>query len=396
MQMSEIRNVYYEITSFHNLMEAEKEVAKGKHEKAAILRFESKLEDNLMELQNNLRRMRAPKVQYKSFMVYDPKVRRVIYIDYWNKIVQRAFYDVINPKLCKKFIADTYACIPGRGQLPAMKRLYEWFQMTRTAGGKWYYYKFDVAKFFYRIDHEILMKICEKKIGDKRAIALLRYYVCNQQIPFGMPETANQATIKTEEMEYDVGIPIGGGLSHTLGNLYLDELDQYAKRVLQIDKYERYMDDVVILDNDKERIKRNGKLMEDFVIKRLNLHFNKKTALRPVTCGCEFVGYNIFQDHVILRKSTTLRMKRHMKKKMLQYQKGEITFAEADSTVQCYKAMMKHVNSTRLEEEIWDWFVLTHGEFRRKEIREEADPELWPKFFTEGGADQCRIAEAAY
>lgn len=357
-----IRNVYYEITSFHTLMVADTHVSKGKRENTERLRFYDNREGNLEEISTLLRAGKVPKVEYHSFYVYVPKVRKVIFIDYWSKVVQRAIYDVLNPKICRTFIEHTYACVKGRGQLAAMEQLYTWMRETRTSGTEWYYYKFDVAKFFYRIDHEILMDICRKKIDDPRTVDLLGYYINNDAVPFGMPLDANQLTITKEQMLYDLGIPIGGGLSHMLGNMYLDPLDQFCKRVLGIKRYIRYMDDIIILDNDKERLKEYGRRMTQFLEERLHLNFNNKTALRPVRVGCEFVGFVIYNDHVILRKSTTLRMKRTLRKTRQDYHDNLITFKEANATMQSYLAMLSHVDCKKFKEKLLDEFVLTHAD----------------------------------
>lgn len=357
-----IRNVYYEITSFHTLMVADTHVSKDKRENTERLRFYDNREGNLEEISTLLRAGKVPKVEYHSFYVYVPKVRKVIFIDYWSKVVQRAIYDVLNPKICRTFIEHTYACVKGRGQLAAMEQLYTWMRETRTSGTEWYYYKFDVAKFFYRIDHEILMDICRKKIDDPRTVDLLGYYINNDAVPFGMPLDANQLTITEEQMLYDLGIPIGGGLSHMLGNMYLDPLDQFCKRVLGIKRYIRYMDDIIILDNDKERLKEYGRRMTQFLEERLHLNFNNKTALRPVRVGCEFVGYVVYNDHVILRKSTTLRMKRTLRKTRQDYHDNLITFKEANATMQSYLAMLSHVDCKKFKEKLLDEFVLTHAD----------------------------------
>ena len=357
-----IRNVYYEITSFHTLMVADTHVSKGKRENTERLRFYDNREGNLEEISTLLRAGKVPKVEYHSFYVYVPKVRKVIFIDYWSKVVQRAIYDVLNPKICRTFIEHTYACVKGRGQLAAMEQLYTWMRETRTSGTEWYYYKFDVAKFFYRIDHEILMDICRKKIDDPRTVDLLGYYINNDAVPFGMPLDANQLTITEEQMLYDLGIPIGGGLSHMLGNMYLDPLDQFCKRVLGIKRYIRYMDDIIILDNDKERLTEYGRRMTQFLEERLHLNFNNKTALRPVRVGCEFVGFVIYNDHVILRKSTTLRMKRTLRKTRQDYHDNLITFKEANATMQSYLAMLSHVDCKKFKEKLLDEVVLTHAD----------------------------------
>lgn len=368
-----IRKVFMEITSFHSLLIAEKEVAKGKSEKPEKLAFENNLEDNLHEISQLLRTGKIPKVYYKSFLVYVPKVRKVIYIDFQSKVIQRAIYDAINPRVTKAFITDTYSCIKERGQVAAFDTLYEWIKATRTSEGEWYYYKFDVAKFFYRIDHEILMDICRKKIDDPRAVELIRYYVCSTSKPFGLPLDADHLTITEAEMLWDLGIPIGGGLSHMLGNMYLDPLDQYAKRELGVKRYIRYMDDIIIVDNDKERLQEYGRKMTVFLEERLRLKFNSKTAMRPVKCGCEFVGIIVYDDHAILRKSTSLRMRRHLRDVAENYRNGKITFAEANATVQSYKAILDRVDCKKFREKLFKDFTLTRNPKGIAEEEEQQD-----------------------
>jgi len=356
-----IRNIYHEATSFRSLYQAEREVVKGKGEKATVLRFEENLEENLLDMSADLRNGKVPKVEYKSFDVYVPKFRKVIYIDYPNKIIQRSIYDFINPRLTKSFIRDTYACIPGRGQLAAMKRVQAWMADTRRIPGDWYYFKFDVTKFFYRIDHEVLMNLLARRIDDPQMLDLLGYYICDTGVPFGLPLCANQRDVAPEEMLFEVGIPIGGGLSHTLGNLYLDPLDQFIKRELQVRRFARYMDDGIMLDNNKQRLQDNGKRAEEFLNEKLRLEFNSKTIIRPVRCGLEFVGCRIYDDHAMIRKSTTLRMKRRLALVEQLYNRGEIDAKKAMQTAASYSAMLEHVDMDRFKEKLWGDFVLTKG-----------------------------------
>lgn len=356
-----MHGVFEEIASFQNLMQAEKDCAADKSYNWEVLAFRKNLEDNLFDIRDRMHALELPKVTYRSFLVYIPKVRRVIYTDYTTKVIQRAIYNVLYPRLCRNFIEDTYACIPGRGQIKAVQRLHSWFQIQTRSRDTWYYHKFDVQKFFYRIDHGILLGLLDQKVGDWRTVEMIKFYVCATE-PFGMPLDGDHLTITREEMLWDVGITIGGGLSHMLGNLYLDPLDQFAKRTQRERKYIRYMDDLISVDSDKERLRERGFQKSEFLKDKLKLQFNQKTCLRPVRDGCEFVGCRVFPDHLILRKPTTLRMKHGLAHIAKEYHAHRIDFARANQTVQSYKALLKHVDSTRLEEKIWSDFVLTHNE----------------------------------
>lgn len=357
-----IRNVFDTITSFETLLLAEQHSAKGKRYSNEVLQFRNNLEENILDIQKSIITMQLTRVSYRSFYVYVPKVRKVIYVDYGNKLIERAIYDVINPLVCRTFITDTYSCIEGRGQLKAMQRLYGWLKYLSRKEKVWYYYKFDISKFFYRMDHEILMNICKKKIDDARAVKLIRHYVCDGNIPFGLPLGADPLTITEDEMLWDKGIPIGGGLSHMLANMYMDPLDQYCKRKLGIKYYIRYMDDFIILDDSKERLHYYRSKIEQFLDQKLQLSLNNKTALRPIRCGVEFVGCNIYPDHVNIKKQTTLRIKRRLSVLKRDYQKYNVSLEKVSETVNSYKALLKHVDCKNFNMKLWDEFVLTHNQ----------------------------------
>ena len=356
-----IRNVYDVICSYGCIMKAEKDCAAGKHYDPEVMAFRSNYEENLYDIVHGLREGVVPPTAYRHFYVYEPKIRKVIYIDYVSKIIQRAIYNVINPRLKDCFIADTYSCIEGRGQLTAMQHLQKWLKYTAASGKKWYYYKLDVEKFFYRMSHEVLMEILNKKIGDKRTVALIGHYINDSPIPFGLPLGIKSPKIPHSEMLWDVGIPIGGGMSHMLANMYMDVLDQECKRNLRIPYYTRYMDDVIILWHDKEQLHQWRDYIEKFIHDRLRLTLNKRTVLRPISQGIEYVGYRIWPNYVTIRKSTTLRMKRNLKRKALAYRDYRISFEEAHQTVMSYKAMLKYCDCTELNASIWRNFVLTHN-----------------------------------
>lgn len=355
-----IKNIFEEMTSFENLLNAEKEVGSGKKgQHREILLFREDLENNLFFLQECMQKLSPPKAKYNIFYVYEPKIRKVIDIDYKNKVIERAAYDVANPLVCKGFIYDTYSCVKGKGQIEAMKRLYGWEQQVSRRPGDWYYLKLDITKFFYRIPHDIMCGIVDKKIGDKRAAALIKHYIVGQNMPFGLPLGADPQTVPLEQMLWDRGIPIGGGLSHMLANMILDGLDQYCKRNLGIHYYIRYMDDIIILSNSKIQLHDWKSKIINFLL-GLGLILNNKTAIRPIGDGVEFVGFRIWPTHVTLRKSTSLRMKRRLKLVQKQYADYRISFEKASETVNSYKALMKHCNCHNLDKKIFGDFVLTH------------------------------------
>lgn len=357
-----IKNVWDEIVSFDGLLRAVHDINLGKAYDFAELRYWSHLEDNIHDLSDILNSGGYPPDIYHTFFVFEPKLRKIVSSDYITKIIHRSVYNALNPKLEKGFIKDSYACIHDRGNLKAALRLKSWIDYCAGSGQKWYYYKTDVRKFFYRIDHEVLMELLEKKISDKRTISLLRHYACEASMPFGLPlGVDNPMTIPDDQMLWDVGITIGGGLSHMEGNVYLDTIDQLAKRKLRIPFYIRGMDDIVFLGTDKSEMHEQFDILQEHLNDKLHLEFNEKTALRPIGMGVEFLGYKISPYHMTMRKSTSLRMKRRLQKVMSDYHSFTTDFESANATFQSYAAMMKWCDCTALQKKIFDNFVLTHN-----------------------------------
>lgn len=358
-----IKNVYDEIISFDGLLRAVHDVEQGHRYGNRELKFWVDLEKNIHDISWKLSNMEIPKDTYYTFYVYEPKLRKIVSSDYVTKVIQRSIYNALNPLLYKSFISDTTACIYGRGNLYAAQRLSSWIDYVSETGQKWYYMKMDVWKFFYRIVHETLMELWEQKVADKRALKLIRHYCCEASIPFGLPLWAdNPMEVPDSEMLWDVGVSIGGGLSHLEGNLYLDELDQIAKRKMGIKYYIRHADDIVFLGNDKAQMEDQFAEIKEFIETKRGLRFNNKTALRPVNIGLEFVGYWIEPGILRLRKSTTLRMKRKLRLAQELYRKHVLTLNDVSAKVYSYKGLMKYTDSAALDKSICDNLILTHDQ----------------------------------
>lgn len=290
-------------------------------------------------------------------------------ISFKHRIVQWAIYRVINPVLVKGYIEDSYGCIPGRGSLSAMQRLKYWVVMASRKEEQWFYLKLDISKYFYRISHRVLKKILAKKIKDKRLLKVLYSIIDCEHTPFGLPLGRSPGDVPLEERLFDVGMPIGNLLSQLFANVYLNELDQYCKRELQIRFYIRYMDDVIILCNSKLQLRIWKDQIEQFLLQELELHLNKKTCIRPIGQGIEFVGYRIWAERVVIRKSTTLRIRRALRGMSAKYTDYKITMQDFSETLQSYLGMLEHCNSDALINKILDEIVLTHN----KENQEEGD-----------------------
>lgn len=355
--MKRIGNIYPAIYDFENLYYAYREARKCKRYRQEVMQFAQSLEENLIEIQNELiwREYRVGK--YHEFYVRDPKRRLIMALPFRDRVVQWAIYRQLNPILDRRYISTSYGCRVGGGVHRAVLKLKEYLRLqTGTA----YVLKMDVSKYFYRIDHDVLMGILERIVKDHGLLWLLHEIIYSDH-DFGI---ATDDYDFTGERLSGVGMPIGNLSSQMFANLYLNEADQYAKHILKCKCYIRYMDDIIFVSNDRARLREVWLAMDDFVRERLHLQLNAKTCIRSEAQGVDFCGYRIWRDHIRLRKKSALKMKHRMKYLRKAYRRGDpnVTIQSVRDTLMSYLGMLQHCDGYRLRESILNELVLARAE----------------------------------
>ncbi len=340
-----LRNIFSEIIDFENLYIATNEAKKGKRYRRDVLEFNTNLEENLITIQNELIYKTYEVGRYREFFVYDPKKRLIMALPFKDRVVQWAIYRVLYPIYDKQFIYDSYGCRVGKGTHKAADRLQYWLRQVNRKPQKYYYLKLDISKYFYRINHKILLDILKNKIEDEDLIWLLDTIINSEDVPFGLPAGMEPDQCSEEDRLFDVGIPIGNLTSQLFANIYLNELDQYVKHKLGIHYYVRYMDDIIILVDDKKYLHEIKTDIEVFLKEVLDLDLNNKTAIRPISCGIEFVGFRVWATHRKLKKKTLKKIKRKFKMLQKAYSEGSKDFEEINQSVQSYLGIMQHFDS---------------------------------------------------
>jgi RNA-directed DNA polymerase len=356
-----IDNVFDEIFSMENLYGALFDASRGRRYERDVLRFNYDAWTNLRELRERILSGKYEIDRYNVFFIHEPKKRMIMSIGFEHRVVQWAIYRVVNPLLVKGYIKDSYGCIPGRGALGAMTRLRDWLSYVSRKKGEWYYLKLDISKYFYRVSHGVLKRILAEKIKDERLLKVLFDVIDCKHTPFGLPPGKSPEEVPLKDRLFDVGMPIGNLLSQMFANVYLNELDQYCKRNLGIKFYIRYMDDIIILNSSKGRLHEWRLHIGVFLCSELELTLNRKTCVRPINQGVEFVGYRLWYNRVNLRKSTTLGMKRSIKGVKAKYRDYEISAERAVQTFVSYIGMLQHTDSAALLAAFYANMVLTHS-----------------------------------
>lgn len=343
-----LQNSFSNIIAFPRLEEANRNAKKQKRYRDEIIKFNNDLDVNLLEIQEALENENFTFGPYRKHWVYVPKKRLVMALPYASRIVQWALYLELNPFYDSMMIEDSYACRKGKGSLAAALRLQYWMKQAEAKPEKQYVLKLDISKYFYRVDHAVLLDILSERITDQKLMRLLDKIINCDSEKFGLPRFMGPEDVEDEEWLQDKGMPIGNLTSQLFANIYLDRLDQFCKHVLHIHRYARYMDDVVILADSKEQANEYLEQISRFLTERLHLDLNRKTCIRPAD-RVEFVGYIVTAKELRLRKATVRRIKCAFRGICKKYFAGEMTKEDFDRRVASYKGMIDHCTNEKIK-----------------------------------------------
>ena len=152
-------NLWPRVLEWENLLMAAREASRSKRYHSEVMRFNARLEENLLRIRRLLLAGEWRPGPYREFEVFEPK-RRVIHAPcFADCVLHHALVQVIGPYFERRFIAQSFACRASKGTHAASEYL---SSMLRSAEDRWdsvYVLKADVTKYFYSIDHDILLRL---------------------------------------------------------------------------------------------------------------------------------------------------------------------------------------------------------------------------------------------
>jgi RNA-directed DNA polymerase len=339
--------LFERVYDFESLHAAYRRARSGKRDQIEVQKFEQDLEGNLIQLQNELIWGTYQTGRYRTFIVNEPKERVVSALPFRDRVVQHALVAVIEPIWEARFIADNYACRPGRGTHRGADRAEAMLRKVKREHGKVYVLKGDVARYFPSIDHKILKGLFAKRIRCQRTLALLNDII----------DSSNQVN-----QRFGVGVPIGNLVSQLAANVYLHELDLFAKHDLRERYYIRYMDDFVVVHHDKAHLHKILVSIESYLNKNLKLNINKKTQIFPVSVkngrSLDFLGYQIWPTHRRLRRDSITRVCRNLKSLQKFYILGLVNINRVNLTVRSWCEHASKADTYRLRKSVMRKFIL--------------------------------------
>jgi len=347
--MKTYKHLYEKICSYENLFLAYKRARKGKTKKRYIIVFEANLRKNLLELQEELINNSYYPKPLKTFILRDPKTRKISKAEFRDRIVHHAICNIIEPFFDKIFIHDSCANRLGRGNLFGLRR-FDLFKRKICENGniiknkfndknyvKGYCLKADIKHYFQEVCHNILVRTIYKKIRDNKLISLIKKILENGKVKEG------------------IGMPLGNLTSQFFANIYLNELDYFVKHELKAKYYIRYVDDFVILHESKIQLEifkiRISRFLKEAL--KLELHIQKSRIL-CLSQGIDFVGFRNFYYHRLLRK----RNIKNMAHKIKLFKKGKLSYEKILESFQGWNAYAKWANSFTLSKEFTKKLIL--------------------------------------
>jgi retron-type reverse transcriptase len=343
-QMKTFNNLYKEICSMNNLANAWKEARKGKTKRFYAVEFELNLRENLLQLRKELLALTYNPKPLVTFILRDPKTRKISKSAFRDRIVHHAIVKVIEPIFEKMFIYDSCANRINKGNLFALQR-FDKFKRKVSENGDClknkfndknfvfgYCFKADIRHYFQEINHKILLEIIKRKISDTKTLELIGKILKNGQGKEGS------------------SMPLGNLTSQFFANVYLNELDYFVKHELKAKYYIRYVDDFVILHESKLQLKIWKVQISDFLkcILKLELHPDKSQII-PLSRGIDFVGFRNFYHFRLLRKRNIKKVRQKIK----QFDEETLTKEKLKESLNGWRAYAKWANSYNLRRNLF-------------------------------------------
>lgn len=299
--MKRAGNLFDEIIDWNNIAMAAYKAFRHSGSSYRVFEFRNSFLKNINEIRSQLINGSIEIGNYNTFIIYEPKERLISAAPFEQRVLHHAIMNVCHKYFEKNLIYDTYASRPRKGVHKAVKRVQE------SARKYKYYAKLDIRKFFDSIDHNILKFKLSRLFKDSRLLGIFERII--------------------DSYGHGKGVPIGNLTSQYFANYYLSEVDHYMKEKLKVEVYVRYMDDVVLMSKDKDKLRRLVHSYICFVSEHLGLEVKPPIISR--TCfGIAFLGYKVYAKKLLLNGKGKRRYRKNLCKLEGLYSKSKISETE--------------------------------------------------------------------
>ena len=188
-----------------------------------------------------------------------------------DRVIQQAILQVVQPRFDSDFSESSFGFRPGRSAHDAVKRVRKILDKSAWV------VDIDLAKFFDKVNHDILMTRIARKVKDKCVLRLIgRYLRAGVEVDGNVQPTTE-------------GVPQGGPLSPLLANIVLDDFDKELER--RGHRFVRYADDFLVFVRSRRAGLRVGRSVVRFLKQALKLEINRQKSRLVRAEKCEYLGF---------------------------------------------------------------------------------------------------------
>jgi RNA-directed DNA polymerase len=338
----------HDAVSFRSLHSAWARARRGKKPSHDQLSFDAYWVDGLLDLQRRLSAKSWAPGKPTCFIATAPKAREIHAPPFADRVVHHWLVPQLEAIYEPKFIFDSYSNRVGKGTHAAVERLTQFMRQIHSGQGGGWYLQLDIRNFFNSIHRPTLYAMLKERMDSLSEVAqhathaLLRRSPVAEGVNF-VGTDAERAKVpahkRLENAAVGCGLAIGNLSSQFFANVYLDALDQFVKHELRAQRYLRYVDDFVLVHRDREQLQTWQAAIVEFLRRRLRLELKDDIKLKPLSAGCDFLGYVIYPSHCVVRR----RVVGHARQK-LRTARGEAL----RSIWASYRGHFRHANSRRL------------------------------------------------
>ncbi len=338
----------------------------NKRNTANATAFEVDYESNLVQLCKEINNETYQIGRSIAFTVDKPVKREIFAADFRDRVVHHLIIGKLNQLFEKQFIHDSYSCRVGKGTHFGIQRIDRFIrQCSANYTNDCYILKLDLQGFFMSINKNILFEKLERFIKEKY------YYpdkdllikLCKQVI---FNDSTKNCIIKGSKSDWDnlpqtkslfhsqsnCGLPIGNLTSQVFANFYMDSFDHFVKHDLKIRYYGRYVDDFVIVYEDKEYLKKLIPILSEYLQSELQVTIHpKKIYLQHYTKGVKFLGTVIKPNRIYIANRSKGNFYNAIEKQnkiVLDHKPTKEEKAAFLSSMNSYLGIMKHYKSYNL------------------------------------------------
>lgn len=286
--MKRIGNLINQIADYDNIQLAFIKSCRGKQAKREVLLFRENYDENIRSIRRGILSGEIEIGDYNYFTIKDPKERIICAASFRERVLHHAIMNVCHDYFDRTLISDTYATRRGKGIYAALDKA------VKGAARFQYIVKLDYRKYFDSIDHDILKEKLAHMFKDKMLLSLFGKIIDSYEITKGK------------------GLPIGNLTSQYFANHYLSSVDHMMKEQMRVPIYIRYMDDILMMAQEKIQLKYYVNEMVEYSEGGLQLRL-KSPIYRMSKVGMPFLGYHVKPYYLQL----TGRSKRRFREKIV-------------------------------------------------------------------------------